>query len=343
MITTYFRSSSYSRWDWCPHAYFIEYNLGWLSSAGKKADLGTIVHKVLEILANIQMAHSQDIPTIDDDLVGIVDLNNYSVDLLIEQVYEKYTKSKPDIEWELIDFKTIKKWVYNVLNHDNGKFDPRNLSVVGAEVPFDIAIDRPWAKYDYNWEGRPLQGNLALKGKIDLVISHSPDIMEVVDWKTGKRWDWNTDTEKTYDKLRVDPQLRMYHWAVHGLFPQVKQVIISIFWIKDGGPFSFCFTDQDLIETELMLRKRFEEVRDCQKPLLIRSWKCKKLCHYGKKTFEETGKEVQKEFRYNQLTDKGTPMCMCSQLEVALNTQSIERVTKDYVNPEFKLGEYKNG
>ena len=59
MIITYFRSSSYNAHNMCPQQYFIEYNLGWRGLSGQKADKGTIVHKVLEILAFIKM-YQQD-------------------------------------------------------------------------------------------------------------------------------------------------------------------------------------------------------------------------------------------------------------------------------------------
>ena len=51
MITTYFRSSSLNNWKYCELQYFMTYVLGHYSPSGKKADLGTITHAVLETLA----------------------------------------------------------------------------------------------------------------------------------------------------------------------------------------------------------------------------------------------------------------------------------------------------
>ena len=51
MIVTYIRSSSYNNYDYCQLQYFITYVLGHRSTSGKKAQLGTIVHKVMECLA----------------------------------------------------------------------------------------------------------------------------------------------------------------------------------------------------------------------------------------------------------------------------------------------------
>lgn len=54
MIITYFRSSSFNAHNMCEQQYFLEYVLGWRGPSGQKADKGTIVHKVLEILACIK-------------------------------------------------------------------------------------------------------------------------------------------------------------------------------------------------------------------------------------------------------------------------------------------------
>ena len=53
IIVTYFRSSSYNTHSMCEQQYFLEYVLGYRGPSGQKADKGTIVHKVLEILAVI--------------------------------------------------------------------------------------------------------------------------------------------------------------------------------------------------------------------------------------------------------------------------------------------------
>ena len=51
MIITYLRSSSYSQWDMCPFAYYMQYTLGWRTPSGKAADIGSISHKAMEFLA----------------------------------------------------------------------------------------------------------------------------------------------------------------------------------------------------------------------------------------------------------------------------------------------------
>ena len=54
MIVTYIRSSSYGNYDFCQMQYFMTYVLGYRSESGKKAQLGTTCHKVMECLASCQ-------------------------------------------------------------------------------------------------------------------------------------------------------------------------------------------------------------------------------------------------------------------------------------------------
>ena len=73
MIVTYIRSSSYNNYKYCQMQYFITYVLGHRSISGKKAQLGTIVHKVMECLASCKK-HLQDKErksmSIMDDAIG---------------------------------------------------------------------------------------------------------------------------------------------------------------------------------------------------------------------------------------------------------------------------------
>ena len=51
MLVTYIRSSSYNNFEYCQMQYFMTYVLGHQTVSGKKAQLGTVVHKVMEDLA----------------------------------------------------------------------------------------------------------------------------------------------------------------------------------------------------------------------------------------------------------------------------------------------------
>ena len=108
----------------------------------------------------------------------------------------------------------------------------------------------------------------------------------MVDWKTGRRLDWATGEEKTYEKLLVDPQLLLYNYAISKAFPEYEQSIMTIFYIKDGGPFSMCFDKSDQDKFLGMLKDTFQSIKANNKPKPLSSkrnhWKCTKLCHFYK-------------------------------------------------------------
>jgi hypothetical protein len=216
--------------------------------------------------------------------------------------------------------------VFDTLEYNDGQFDPRERKIIAAEPHFDIPIDEDWAHYEYEINGKKIKGQLAIKGTIDLVTESSDGIIEVIDWKTGKRLDWATGEEKTYEKLCSDPQLLLYNYAVSKLFPQYNQSIMSIFFIKDGGPFSMCFDKQDEKRFLGMLKDRFKNIQNNDKPRPIsenrENWKCAKLCHYCKNNWP------------------GTDQNMCIYIENTLKNNGMDETIKECTKPGFDIGYY---
>ena len=341
MIITYFRSSSYNTHNMCPQQYFIEYNLGWRGLSGQKADKGTIVHKVLEILAFIKQAQQDNINEITDDIVGKILINDYNLNILIEKVYKFYTTNTPHHKWSTKDYKDCHSWVYKAIEFNEGMFDPINRHIVCPEQHFDFAIQKPWAEYKYDTNEGPLKGYLSLKGTIDLITKVNDDTLEVIDWKTGRRLDWATGQEKTQEKLENDPQLRIYHYAIKHLYPHIKHIIFSIYFINDGGPFSVCFHDSDLTKTEDMLRLKFDEIRRTKRPRLNRSWMCSKLCFFGKTTFENTDIVPISEYRDGEVCSKGSCMTKCEQIKHDTELYGIDTAIDMYKHKNHAFGKYK--
>ena len=230
----------------CPMQYFIEYNLGHRSPSNKKADKGTIVHKVLEILAFVKLNIQNNNRYFEDDIIGPVDITNYNLDHITEQVYHYYTSQFTHHKWTDRDYKDCHKWVYKAIEYGDGMFDPRNREIVEPEQHFDITIDKEWAKYSYDTKEGHLEGQLSIKGTIDLITKVNDNTYEVIDWKTGRRLDWATGQEKTLKKLHDDPQLMLYYYAVHHLYPDIENIMVSIDFINDGGMFSVCFSKDNL-------------------------------------------------------------------------------------------------
>ena len=325
----------------CPMQYFIEYNLGLRSPSNKKADKGTICHKALEILAHIKLCTQNNEKVYVDDIIGNVNVSKYSLNSIIDQVYKYYTSQFKHHEWEIKDYKDCHRWVYKAIEDHNGSFDPRNRDILQPEQHFDIEIKKPWAHYKYNIAGDDIEGYLAIKGTIDLITKVNDNTIEIVDWKTGRRLDWATGQEKTFAKLQNDPQLRIYHYAVSHLYPQYDHIMVSINFINDGGAFTICYDKSDLPKTEDMLRIKFTDIKKTQVPQLNKSWKCNKLCHFGKTTFENTHKLPIIEYRENQVTPIYNLMTKCEQVKHDIDLMGMENVVDQYMVPGYNVGNYK--
>ena len=336
MIVTYIRSSSYNNYEYCQMQYFISYVLGHRSISGKKAQLGTIVHKVMECLASCKK-HLQDKErksmSIVDDAIGKINFTPKSlytkafVCRLLKRSYEYYSDNCVH-SYTNADFKFCQKSVEDALSYNDGQFDPRNRKIVAAEPQFDIPIEQDWAKFKYKMpDGETVKGQLAIKGTIDLVTEVADGVIEVIDWKTGRRLNWATGEEKTYEKLIEDPQLLLYNYAISKLFPEYEQAIMSIFYIRDGGPFSMCFDNEDQEKFLGMLEKRFKQIKRNNFPRPISqnrsNFKCTKLCHFYKNKWP------------------GTNQSMCEYIDDHLKAlgedETIEKCTRD----GFNIGYYE--
>lgn len=325
----------------CSQQYFLEYVLGIRSPSNKKADKGTICHKVLEILAHIQLCTQNNQPIYNDDILGDIDINDYDLNSITERVYNYYTSQFKHHQWEVKDYKDCRLWVNKALEAHNGSFDPRNRNILQPEQHFDILIDKPWADYKYKTKDGFLEGRLAIKGTIDLITKVDDNTIEIVDWKTGRRLDWATGEEKTLAKLQNDPQLRIYHYAVSQLYPHMEHIIFTINFINDGGAFSVCYDKSDLPKTEQMIRQKFETIKNTRVPQLNKSWKCTKLCHFGKTTFENSHVLPIVEYRDGQLCKVDQTMTKCEQIKHDIELKGMDVVVDEYTAPGYTVGKYK--
>jgi hypothetical protein len=219
--------------------------------------------------------------------------------------------------------------VWDTLAYNNGQFDPRNRKVMDTEPHFDIPILEDWAKFEFELpNGEKMSGNLAIKGTIDLVTEMEDGTIEVIDWKTGQRLDWATGERKDYDKLMKDTQLLLYHYAVSKMYPKYRNSIMTIFFCRDGGPFSLAFDKEDDDKFLLYLKDMFKEIVLNQNPKPISkdrgSFKCQKLCHYYKTTWP------------------GTDKTMCHHIDNQLQTIGMAETVKNFSKPGFTIGKYKD-
>jgi ATP-dependent helicase/DNAse subunit B len=316
--------------------YFLTYVLGHQTDSGKKAELGTIVHKVMEVLASLKK-FQQDNPKrkylkIEDDALGEVKVHvdqfmeDFFVVSIADRSFDHYT-NKSKNHFTAGDRKTCVNLTWDALQYNSGQFDPRTRNVVASEPHFDIPIEEDWAKYECELpDGSKISGTLAIKGTIDLVTETENGIIEVVDWKTGRRLDWVTGEEKTYEKLMVDPQLLLYNYAISKTFPDYDQSIMTIFYVKDGGPFSMCFDKSDEKKFLGMLKDTFESIKANNSPRPLSQdrshWKCTKLCHYYKNNWP------------------GTDQNMCIYIGEHLKEHGMDKTIECCTKEGFSIGHY---
>ena len=326
----------------CEQQYFIEYILGIRGPSNKKADKGTICHKALEILAIIKKKQQDNISSFDDEAVGKVNVKKYSLDNIIKKTYQYYTNQLTHHTWEVKDYNDCHNWVNKAIAYNDGAFDPRNRDILCPEQHFDLEIKKPWAKYSFDTPEGKLQGYLGLKGTIDLITKASDNMIEIIDWKTGRRLDWATGKEKTLEKLQTDPQLMIYHYAISKLYPQFDSIMVTIYFINDGGPFSVLFDKSDLQKTEQMLQKKFEIIRQTQRPRLNKTWMCNKLCHFGKSDFQNSDTLLPViEYREGQCCAKDSFMTKCEQIKHDIGVKGMDTVVSEYKSKGHSFAKYK--
>lgn len=298
MICTYLRSSSINTYDLCPHKYFIEFNICKKAKTNIKTDKGSVVHKVLELLAQHKLAQQENRDSFVDDLLGEIKVENCLVDDLIELTYNYFVETV-DQDWTHKDYIDCVQWVRKVLNFNDGAFDPRNRNIIAPEQRFDVTIEKPWARHCFDLpNGEHMEGYLTLKGTVDLVtlVRENPKVVEVIDWKTGRRKDWKTDKEIDEDYLKDAIQPRLYHYSLYQIYPDVEDFIFTFFYINYGGPFTVNFDRSDIKITEEKIRKKYTEIVQCQKPRLNLTWKCR-WCSFSNDNYQGTGKSSCEYFR----------------------------------------------
>lgn len=338
---TYIRSSMKGTHDLCNMRFFIEYILGFTGHGNKKAMLGTMVHKVMEVLAKVKLAHQNNELNpekwekyITDEAVGECTTipQDINLDSIIESVYNYYAKSF-DHAWTEKDFKEVKLWCYKTLSYQDGEFDPRKQTIVQPEQHFDRPLEEEWAL-------KPNGEYLRLKGTIDLIVKVDDKTYEIVDYKTGKRINWATGEEKTYEKLMNDFQLRFYHLAACILYPDIETILVTIFFINDGGPFTVSFGKKDIPETVRQIKELYTAIVETTKPRLNRSWKCR-FCDQSKSTFEGTNILPILQYKNGIFSKKGDNMSRCEQLEYVFEYKDIDMVISNMSKENFSSATYK--
>lgn len=140
---------------------------------------------------------------------------------------------------------------------------------------------------------------------------------------TGQRKCWATGKEKTYEVLQQDPQLMFYFLALDKLLPD-KHAVMTIYFIRDGGPFSLYFDDETRDKMYDILKDTFKELIENEKPKLIApSYKCS-WCSFYK----------------NKFADEKDAKNICTTIKDSIESQGMQKTIEEYKNPDFIIGSY---
>ena len=290
--------------------------------------MGTITHKVMQILGDKKLAILNSKKFVNDEELGkklsLKDCDN--IKLINDMAFDYYSSNFPEVNITEADRRTCNRWAEKAVAYNDGILDPRNQNVFATELFFDFEIKKPWAKYSYDLGGKKVEGYLAIKGTVDLIVEQSDGYYEIIDYKTGKRINWATGEEKTHEKLQGDTQLLLYYYALKNMYPD-REFSISIYYINDGGLFSMAFDEDDYQKAEEILKKKFEQIRNTQHPKLLSNknshWKCQKLCK-----FSEPYKDTEKS--------------LCQHIRDEVAKKGVNAVVEEYGNIE-KITTYGDG
>ena len=304
MLITYIRSSLVGRYQFCNHAAWIEYSLGYKSPGGHKAEKGNILHKALELLALNKER------TVDD--VFQEACNHYITSSI-------HTYKQKDVD-------DCRKWLDKALTFKNGIYDPRKLDIIAVEKSFDIEFKEDWARYSYKLKDKVIEGYFAIKGNVDMISRYSPSIIQLTDYKTGKRIDWATGKEKDYKALENDFQLQLYALALSHLYPK-QDIFIDIYYVNDGNCFTIPFDRTKLGKVKDRVIQQYLTIKNDEEPKLLSpnrtNWKCTKLCPFFK---------IQKE-----------GLTLCEYLYRERRIKGIEKATIDNMEEGYNPTQYGYG
>ena len=316
MLTTYFRSSSYNDSDKCQLSFFLQYVLGYQFPAHISAWKGNIVHKAMELLARRRIAEQNGESKFKEDN-QVYQVSEVSPEFAIEEAIRIYIKKEPERKYKEEDLEDTRAWLNKCLTTYK-QWSPLERKVVTAEGYFDIAFEEDWAKYEYSFKGENIQGQLAIKGTMDLLYEVDDNTYEYTDLKSGKRRDFNTGIVKDFDKFRDDIQLLMYYYALRHKYPD-KHILMTLLYINHGGAYPIPFDDEDLVKLKNKIRAKFEQVKAIHKPTNIKGdFKCT-FCPFKTEIFKN-----------------GVPYC--DWFDIETQKMGVDKVTEKYLAQKLNYG-----
>ena len=261
-------ASSYETYSWCEWQYYLQYVLGYRSEAGPAALMGTMAHEVLELLGRANIGHKYPESKV------------WNLDYLWRIVYNHFQNSDTIVASQ-IETAKLNKICRGVVETIKSEWSPTNPRVMSVELPFSLPIKEP-AFYIKQSNDQPVY--LRLTGRIDRIDKIDDNTLEIIDYKTGSRVNWGSKDRDKIDEAALYEKIqpRLYHLAAKQLFPNVKNFLVTFIYLADGGPVTVPFTDADADTTLNIIKRRFQAMVANNDPQQDRSWKCTKMCWFGK-------------------------------------------------------------
>lgn len=262
-------ASSINTHSHCAFKYFLGYILKMESPSGKAALQGKIVHQVFEWMSLLKKRGKINVDPM----------------WLLNRAWDKHISENKHIEikrttsrGEAADFKKCRIAIEHIL--DDNYYNPYRLKIIDAEKRFEIEIPgNEWEVVNENGD----KGQFTVRGFIDLVHEIDENTIEIIDWKTGKRVDFYTRKEKDLYQLMKDIQPRIYHLASSELYKQYQNVLLTFYYIEDGGPITISLGLEDLAATLAAIWQFLQRIRHGSLITRNRRWQCK-MC-----AFERSG------------------------------------------------------
>ena len=295
MQITNLRGSSYNTYTDCQWLYALLYDYNFHSYSGLKSTLGSVVHLALELLAKAKKCNHH-INQPQSKFLNPKYLLKVSWNRLINK-QEPHVKKDKNYN-KSVNKKFCLEQICTVLNT---KFNPLLLEIIETELQFEIEIRKPGFQTEFG-------DFLKIRGTIDLITKFDENTIEVIDYKTGLRKDWNTGEVKEMEHLEDDIQFLIYNLAIRTLFPQYPNINFTVFFTQENKPISFAHSleDTDLVLSKL--RQRFIEIKNNDIPKRLKDdrkrykehFKCKYVCHFGK-TKDQYGQSLCD--KYHQMSN----------------------------------------
>ena len=106
--------------------------------------MGTITHKVMQILGDKKLAILNSKKFVNDEELGkklsLKDCDN--IKLINDMAFDYYSSNFPEVNITEADRRTCNRWAEKAVAYNDGILDPRNQNVFATELFFDFEIKK---------------------------------------------------------------------------------------------------------------------------------------------------------------------------------------------------------